>query len=122
MSAWRATKAKRVYAVLMRLGWTLKKQVGSHQNCNVPAGPTSHSPFTIAKRSARLPSPGLGRIRGFARKIFDLQRSPHISDCAVDSEMRTPRTSGLLWADGLSVQSVAARLGSMATILRVSVF
>lgn len=31
MSAWRATKAKRVYAVLMRLGWTLKKQVGSHR-------------------------------------------------------------------------------------------
>lgn len=31
MSTWRATKAKRVYAALVRLGWTLKKQVGSHR-------------------------------------------------------------------------------------------
>ncbi len=31
MSAWRATKAKRVYAALQRIGWTLKKQVGSHR-------------------------------------------------------------------------------------------
>ena len=31
MSYWRATKAKRVYAALMRTGWTLKKQVGSHR-------------------------------------------------------------------------------------------
>lgn len=31
MSAWRATKAKRVYAALLRIGWRLKKQVGSHR-------------------------------------------------------------------------------------------
>ena len=31
MSVWRATKANRVYAALLRLGWTLKKQVGSHR-------------------------------------------------------------------------------------------
>jgi predicted RNA binding protein YcfA (HicA-like mRNA interferase family) len=31
VSVWRATKAKRVYAALVRLGWTLKKQVGSHR-------------------------------------------------------------------------------------------
>ncbi|MCX6621174.1 MAG: type II toxin-antitoxin system HicA family toxin [Acidobacteria bacterium] len=31
MSIWHATKAKRVYAALMRIGWTLKKQVGSHR-------------------------------------------------------------------------------------------
>jgi predicted RNA binding protein YcfA (HicA-like mRNA interferase family) len=31
VSTWRATKAKRVYAALLRLGWTLKKQVGSHR-------------------------------------------------------------------------------------------
>ena len=31
MSAWRASKATRVYAALLRLGWTLKKQVGSHR-------------------------------------------------------------------------------------------
>jgi predicted RNA binding protein YcfA (HicA-like mRNA interferase family) len=31
VSIWHATKAKRVYAALLRLGWTLKKQVGSHR-------------------------------------------------------------------------------------------
>ena len=31
MSIWRAAKAKRVYAALLRLGCTLKKQVGSHR-------------------------------------------------------------------------------------------
>lgn len=31
MSLWRATKAKRVYAALLRIGWTLKRQVGSHR-------------------------------------------------------------------------------------------
>jgi predicted RNA binding protein YcfA (HicA-like mRNA interferase family) len=31
VSIWRAAKAKRVYAALLRLGWTLKKQVGSHR-------------------------------------------------------------------------------------------
>jgi predicted RNA binding protein YcfA (HicA-like mRNA interferase family) len=31
VSHWRATKARRVYAALLRIGWTLKKQVGSHR-------------------------------------------------------------------------------------------
>ena len=31
MSAWRATKARRVYRALLRLGWSVKKQVGSHR-------------------------------------------------------------------------------------------
>jgi len=31
LSIWRATKARRVFAALLRLGWTLKKQVGSHR-------------------------------------------------------------------------------------------
>ena len=36
MSAWSATKAKRVYAALLRIGWTLKKQVGSHRKLQRP--------------------------------------------------------------------------------------
>jgi predicted RNA binding protein YcfA (HicA-like mRNA interferase family) len=31
VSVWHAAKAKRVYAALLRIGWTLKKQVGSHR-------------------------------------------------------------------------------------------
>ena len=36
MSAWRAAKARRVYAALLRLGWSLKKQVGSHRKLQRP--------------------------------------------------------------------------------------
>ncbi len=31
MSIWSATQARRVYAALRRIGWALKKQVGSHR-------------------------------------------------------------------------------------------
>jgi len=31
VSVWRATKARRVYAALERIGWSLKKQVGPHR-------------------------------------------------------------------------------------------
>ena len=36
MSVWSATKAKRVYAALLRIGWALKKQVGSHRRLHRP--------------------------------------------------------------------------------------
>ncbi|MEO8597613.1 MAG: type II toxin-antitoxin system HicA family toxin [Candidatus Solibacter sp.] len=39
MSSWHATKAKRVYAALIRIGWTLKKQVGSHRKLQRPGWP-----------------------------------------------------------------------------------
>jgi predicted RNA binding protein YcfA (HicA-like mRNA interferase family) len=39
MSIWRATKAKRVYAALLRKGWTLKKQVGSHRKLQRTGSP-----------------------------------------------------------------------------------
>jgi predicted RNA binding protein YcfA (HicA-like mRNA interferase family) len=31
MSRWRATKAKRVLAALLRIGWSIKCQTGSHR-------------------------------------------------------------------------------------------
>jgi predicted RNA binding protein YcfA (HicA-like mRNA interferase family) len=31
VSAWRSSKAKQVLATLLRIGWTIKRQVGSHQ-------------------------------------------------------------------------------------------
>jgi predicted RNA binding protein YcfA (HicA-like mRNA interferase family) len=44
VSIWRATKARRVYAALLRLGWSLKKQVGSHRRLERPGWPN----FTFA--------------------------------------------------------------------------
>ena len=31
MSAWPATKAKRVLAALLKIGWTIKRSAGSHR-------------------------------------------------------------------------------------------
>jgi predicted RNA binding protein YcfA (HicA-like mRNA interferase family) len=31
MSRWRATKAKKVLAALLRIGWSIKRQSGSHR-------------------------------------------------------------------------------------------
>jgi predicted RNA binding protein YcfA (HicA-like mRNA interferase family) len=31
MSAWKSTKARRVFAALLRIGWSLKRQSGSHR-------------------------------------------------------------------------------------------
>jgi predicted RNA binding protein YcfA (HicA-like mRNA interferase family) len=36
VSTWSSTKARRVYATLARLGWTLKKQAGSHRKLQKP--------------------------------------------------------------------------------------
>ena len=36
MSTWSATKARRLYAALLRIGWTFKKQVGSHRKLQRP--------------------------------------------------------------------------------------
>ena len=44
MSVWRAVKARRVYAALLRNGWLLKKQVGSHRKLGRAGWPN----FTFA--------------------------------------------------------------------------
>lgn len=31
MTAWRATKARRVLTALLRIGWTIKRETGSHR-------------------------------------------------------------------------------------------
>jgi len=48
MSRWPATKARRVYAALLRMGWVLKKQVGSHRRLVRPGWP----PFTFCFHDA----------------------------------------------------------------------
>ncbi len=39
MSAWGAAKAKRVLAALLRLGWSVKRQSGSHSTLARPGWP-----------------------------------------------------------------------------------
>lgn len=39
MSQWPATKAKRVLAALLRIGWQIKRQSGSHRRLSRPGWP-----------------------------------------------------------------------------------
>jgi predicted RNA binding protein YcfA (HicA-like mRNA interferase family) len=39
MSEWRAIKARRLLAVLLRIGWSLKRQTGSHKVLARPGWP-----------------------------------------------------------------------------------
>jgi predicted RNA binding protein YcfA (HicA-like mRNA interferase family) len=39
VSAWKSTKARRVYAALLRIGWSVLRQVGSHRRLHRPGWP-----------------------------------------------------------------------------------
>jgi predicted RNA binding protein YcfA (HicA-like mRNA interferase family) len=39
MSRWPATKARRVLAALLRIGWSIKRQSSSHRSLGRPAWP-----------------------------------------------------------------------------------
>jgi predicted RNA binding protein YcfA (HicA-like mRNA interferase family) len=39
MSSWRTTKAKRLLAALVRMGWTVKRTSGSHRTLSRPGLP-----------------------------------------------------------------------------------
>jgi predicted RNA binding protein YcfA (HicA-like mRNA interferase family) len=39
MSHWPAAKAQRVLAALLRIGWTIKRQTGSHRTLQRPGWP-----------------------------------------------------------------------------------
>jgi predicted RNA binding protein YcfA (HicA-like mRNA interferase family) len=39
MSHWPATKAQRVFSALLRIGWTVKRQTGSHRILQRPGSP-----------------------------------------------------------------------------------
>jgi predicted RNA binding protein YcfA (HicA-like mRNA interferase family) len=39
MSQWSATKAKRLLAALLRIGWVIKRQSGSHRTLTRPGWP-----------------------------------------------------------------------------------
>ena len=39
MSTWGAAKARRVFAALLQIGWTIKRQSGSHRTLSRPGWP-----------------------------------------------------------------------------------
>ncbi len=49
MSQWPSSKARRVFAALVRIGSQIKRQSGSHRTCRAMAGQISCSPFTMGE-------------------------------------------------------------------------
>lgn len=71
MSAWPATKARRVLAALLRLGWIVKRQSGSHRTLSRPDWPdvvfAFHDDEEIGRRMlARMPGEQV-----FSQAIFE---------------------------------------------------
>src|SRR3989304_168775 len=51
MTSWPSSKARQVLSALYRIGWTLKRQSGSHKTFSPLAGPMWSSHSTPAKKS-----------------------------------------------------------------------
>jgi len=49
VSRWPATKGRRTYAALLRIGWRLKRQIGSHRVLERPGWPD----YTFAYHDGR---------------------------------------------------------------------
>jgi predicted RNA binding protein YcfA (HicA-like mRNA interferase family) len=45
VTAWRATKARRVLAALLRIDWVIKRETGSHRTLARDGWPNCASPF-----------------------------------------------------------------------------
>ena len=58
MTAWPATRAKRVLDALLRVGWRIKRQSGSHRTLTREGWPDLVFGFHDVRRSARECSPG----------------------------------------------------------------
>jgi len=65
MSQWPSVKAKRLLAALLRLGWQIKRQSGSHKHLPVIAGPILFSPSTMATKSVPKCWRALQSTRGY---------------------------------------------------------
>src|SRR2546423_1584998 len=75
MSQWSAAKAQRVLAALLRIGWRVKRQTGSHRTLQRPGSPDYVSHFMMDMRSARACLRELQNTQVCAPKIFDLAAS-----------------------------------------------
>ncbi len=98
MSRWRSVKAKQLLAALLRIGWTVAWQNGSH-NLDAPGGPTTHSRFTTATRLVQAFSRRSPRKRVYNLKTYRLAAAPGAElygtlDTARSSKVRLGDLSG----------------------------
>jgi HicA-like toxin of HicAB toxin-antitoxin system len=71
VSNWPAAKASRVLAALLRIGWKIKRQSGSHRTLERAGGRISSSLFTTPKRSALVCWRVLLNAQVFPELIFE---------------------------------------------------
>nr|WP_239649749.1 type II toxin-antitoxin system HicA family toxin [Methylocucumis oryzae] len=72
MSQWPSTKAKRVLAALLSIGWVIKRQSGSHRTLCRSAGLILFLHFTIVKKSALVCLLEYPNILGLAQMTYKL--------------------------------------------------
>ena len=74
MRSWPATKAKRVLAALLRIGWSIKRQTGSHRTLSREGWPdlvfAFHNDVEIGPKMLSRISRDL---QAFGRKIFSFR-------------------------------------------------
>ncbi|MGC8592651.1 type II toxin-antitoxin system HicA family toxin [Acidithiobacillus sp.] len=96
MSQWPSLKARLVLAVLLRIGWRVKRQTGSHRTLTRPdrTGRTWCLRFTTGKKSARRCWHGLPSRPAFLRRTYnDLYR--FISKQPLPGKRRTQQNQAI---------------------------
>lgn len=64
MSQWPATKAKRVLAALQRIGWSIKRQSGSHRVLSRPGWPDMVFAFHESEEIGSRMLPRIAKVSG----------------------------------------------------------
>jgi len=89
VSTWRATKAKRVYAALLRIGWTLKKQVGSHRKLQRAGWPNFTFCFHDSEEVGPAALSKIGKDTGLRPEDLLIRSDPPLSSDWADC-LETP--------------------------------
>jgi hypothetical protein len=74
---WPAGKARRVLAALVRIGWVVERETGSHKTLACEEWPDVAFAFVTARSSARVCSHAWPSARGSDRTIRDTSRRPN---------------------------------------------
>lgn len=78
MSKWGAAKAKRVFAALLRIGWTVKRSSGSHFTLSREGWPDYSWAFHDSARKRLDPQGRLRTAEGLGcQRLANRHRGPH---------------------------------------------
>ena len=92
ISRWPSVKAKRLLAALIRIGWTIAWQTDPIAASDGRAGPTTHSPFMIVRKSARTARTDCKKDRLASRgPVSTLGLAPRVAKLRVDDDLSTLR-------------------------------